>query len=157
MRRPCGVKPSIQRLSGDECPLSGHGSLRGRCEPPHDGVGSAGLVMSTTRSIRAWRLMAATGYPRDGRCPVPTRDTSPPLPADLVASLSDAHAAETSFADQRNSLLSRSMRWRMTESLRATATVAFLVPIRRARRVPQAFSTDQRETRWRMIPAASYR
>ena len=40
--------------------LSGHGSLRGRCEPPHDGVGSAGLVMSTTRSIRAWRLMAAT-------------------------------------------------------------------------------------------------
>ena len=39
--------------------------------------------------------------------------------------------------------------------LRATATVAFLVPIRLARRVPQAFSTDQRETRWRMIPAAS--
>src|SRR3954465_9739815 len=96
-------------------------------------------------------------YPRDGRCPVPTRDAPPPLPADLVALLSDAHAAWTSFADQRNSLLSRSMRWRMTESLRATATVAFLVPIRRARRVPQAFSTDQRETRWRMIPAASYR
>src|SRR3954470_24958128 len=75
--------------------------------------------------------------PRDGRCPVPTRDAPPPLPADLVASLSDAHAAWTSFADQRNSLLSRSMRWRMTESLRATATVAFLVPILLARRVPQ--------------------
>src|SRR4051812_34913688 len=29
-------------------------------EPPHDGVGSAGLVMSTTRSLRAWRLRAAT-------------------------------------------------------------------------------------------------
>src|SRR3954466_13534292 len=71
MRRPCGVKPSIQRLSGDECPLSGHGSLRGRCEPPHDGVGSAGLVMSTTRSIRAWRLMAAT-VPT--RWPVPRPD-----------------------------------------------------------------------------------
>ena len=41
-----------------------------------------------------------------------------------MAWLSDAHAAWTSFADQRNSLLSRSMRWRMTESLRATATVA---------------------------------
>ncbi len=26
--------------------LSGHGSLRGRYEPPHDGVGSAGLMMS---------------------------------------------------------------------------------------------------------------
>jgi predicted transposase YbfD/YdcC len=40
---------------------------------------------------------------------------------------------------------------------RATATVAFLVPILFARRVPQAFSADQRGTRWRMIPAASYR
>jgi hypothetical protein len=43
----------------------------------------------------------------------------------------------------------------MTESLRATATVAFLVPILLAGRVPQAFSADQRGTRWRMIPAAS--
>jgi hypothetical protein len=45
----------------------------------------------------------------------------------------------------------------MVESFRATATVAFLVPILFARRVPQAFSADQRGTRWRMIPAASYR
>jgi hypothetical protein len=49
------------------------------------------------------------------------------------------------------------MRWRMTESLRATATVAFLVPILRASRVPQAFRADQRATRWRMMPAASNR
>src|SRR3954454_7790491 len=62
----------------------------------------------------------------------PTRDAPPPLPADLVTSLLDAHAAWTCFADQRNSLPSRSMRWRMTESFRATATVAFLVPIRLA-------------------------
>src|ERR671912_1087468 len=96
-------------------------------------------------------------YPRDGRCFVPTRDAPPPLPADLVASLSDAHAVWTSLADQRNSLPSRSMRWRMTESLQATATVAFLVPILFARRVPQAFSADQRETRWRTMPAASDR
>src|SRR4051812_29530568 len=71
------------------------------------------------------------------RCTVPTRDTPPPLPADLVAWLSDAHAVWTSLADQRNSLPSRSMRWRMTESLRAMATVAFLVPILLARRVPR--------------------
>src|SRR4051812_42145279 len=93
------------------------------------------------------------------RWPVLRPDAGRPSAAagDLVALLSDAHAAWTSFADQRNSLLSRSMRWRMTESLRATATVAFLVPILLARRVPQAFSADQRGTRWRMIPAASYR
>src|SRR5215217_3371655 len=57
---------------------SGHGSLRGRCEPPHDGVGSAGLVMSTTRSIRAWRLMAAT-VPT--RWPVPRPDEGRPSAA----------------------------------------------------------------------------
>jgi len=40
--------------------LSGHGSLRGRCEPPHDGVGSAGLVMSTTR-LKPYRASLAHG------------------------------------------------------------------------------------------------
>src|SRR3954463_13496756 len=110
--------------------------------------------MSTTRFIEPGGSRPQR-YPRDGRCPVPTRDAPPPLSADLVASLSDAHAAWTSFADPRDSLPARSMRWRMTESLRATATVAFLVPILLARRVPQAFSADQRGTRWRMIPAAS--
>src|SRR5215210_7927774 len=58
--------------------LSGHGSLRGRCEPPHDGIGSAGLVMSTTRSIRAWRLMAAT-VPT--RWPLPRPDEGRPSAA----------------------------------------------------------------------------
>jgi hypothetical protein len=45
----------------------------------------------------------------------------------------------------------------MTASLRATATVAFLVPILLASRVPQAFRADQRETRCRTMPAASNR
>ena len=87
--------------------------------------------------------------------PRPDRDALPPLPADLVLSLARAHATCASLADQRNSLPSRSILWRITESFRATATVAFLVPVRLASRVPQAFSADQRETRWRMIPAAS--
>ena len=77
----------------------------------------------------------------------PDRDAFPPLPTDLVISLPGAHAACASLADQQNSLPSRSMRCRMTESFRATATVAFLVPILRARRVPQAFSVDQRAAR----------
>src|SRR4051812_21245005 len=47
-------------------------------EPPHDGVGSAGLVMSTTRSIRAWRLRATT-VPT--RWPVPRPDEGRPSAA----------------------------------------------------------------------------
>jgi hypothetical protein len=69
--------------------------------------------------------------------PRPDRDTFPPLPADLVLALSATHAVYASLVDHRNSLPSRSIRWRITESLRATATVAFLVPILLARRVPQ--------------------
>ena len=42
-----------------------------------------------------------------------------------------------SLVDQRNSVPSRHIRWRMMASLRATATVAFLWPIFRASRSPQ--------------------
>ncbi len=87
--------------------------------------------------------------------PRPDRDALSLLPADFVPLLCVAQAIRASLADQRNSLPSRSILWRITESFRATATVAFLVPVRLASRVPQAFSADQRETRWRMIPAAS--
>jgi hypothetical protein len=38
--------------SGQARPLSDHGFLRGRRAPPHDGVGSVGLVTSGARSIR---------------------------------------------------------------------------------------------------------
>ncbi len=75
--------------------------------------------------------------------------------ADLLAQLSRGHAACASLADQRNSLPSFHMRCRMPASLRATATVAFLAPIRLASRVPQALSADHFATRWRMIPPAS--
>src|SRR3712207_6897830 len=49
-----------------------------------------------------------------------------------------------SWFDQRNSVPSRHMRWRMTANFRATATVAFLWPIFRASRILHAFSVDQR-------------
>src|SRR4051794_24904754 len=180
---PClyaGDRPTAGRsrfatlLPGDAAVSPSNGDHAGtqRADPPpprngpkHRGAGRSRSATGPPRQSRSTRQFFCAEVlgsrpqrcPRDGRCPVPTRDALPPLPADLVASLLDAHAAWTSFVDQRNSLPSRSMRWSMTESLRATATVAFLVPIRRARRVPQAFSTDQRGTRWRMIPAASYR
>ncbi len=68
--------------------------------------------------------------------PRPDRDALPPLPADLVPLLCLAQAICASLTDQRNSLPSRSILWRITESCRATATVAFLVPVRLASRVP---------------------
>ncbi len=54
-------------------------------------------------------------------------------------------------------MLLRHIRCRITANLRATATVAFLPPTFLASRVPQAFSADQRETRFSRIPAASNR
>lgn len=56
---------------------------------------------------------------------------------------------------QRNSVPSRHMRWRMTESLRATATLAFLNPERFAMSRPQACSAEGRRIRVRMTFAAS--
>jgi hypothetical protein len=52
----------------------------------------------------------------------------------------------------QNSVPSVHMHRRITAILRATATRAFLEPIRRASRVPQALSGDQRCTlvRWRL-------
>ena len=63
-----------------------------------------------------------------------------------VLLLSCGHAAFASWADQRNSLPFFHMRCKMPASLRATATVAFLAPIRLASRVPQAsgWTTSQR-------------
>lgn len=145
--------PPLSSVQRQWAPLPGHGSLRGRREPPHDGVGSSGLVRSSTRSP-APDGVGPQQCPRDGRNPVPTGTPSAAASGSRAFAIL-AQAICASLADQRNSLPSRSILWRITASFRATATVAFLVPIRLASRVPQAFSADQRETRWRMIPAAS--
>jgi hypothetical protein len=58
------------------------------------------------------------------------------LPADLVGLLS--HAACPSLLTHRNVLASRNIQWRITASLRATATVTFLPPIFLTSRVPWA-------------------
>jgi hypothetical protein len=50
-----------------------HGSLRGRHVPPHDGVGSIGLVMSAARSPNPW-IRAAT---EPARWPTPRSDMGP--------------------------------------------------------------------------------
>lgn len=64
------------------------------------------------------------------------------------------YAAATSLP-QRNAVPSTHMRWRMTASLRATASLAFSMPARLATRSPQAFSAHHRFNRVRMLWAAS--
>src|SRR3954470_24958129 len=130
--------------------LSGHGSLRDRCEPPHDGVGSAGIVISTTRSIRAWKLRAAT-VPT--RWPVPRPDAGRPSaaaggsrgvaigcscrvdllcrPAELTAVAQHAMEDDRELAGYGDGSLPGADPPRQTRS--------------------PAFSADQRGTRWRMI------
>src|SRR5271166_4040267 len=60
-----------------------------------------------------------------------------------------------SFADQQNSVPSIHIRWRMTASLRATATRALLRLFLFAMRMPQAFSVDHLATRVSSTLAAS--
>src|SRR3954449_13318015 len=135
--------------------LPGQRSLRGRRLPPHDGVRSASVGMSTTRFLRT------EDHSRNGAPAIavtsPWQELLSAQPRrNLLWSDQEAVTA-ASLVDQRNSVPSRHIRWRMTASLRATATVAFLWPIFRASRVPHALSVDQRDTRFRMIPDASYR
>lgn len=58
--------------------------------------------------------------------PAGTNSSGQRRPADL------AQVAWSGALSQRNSVPSRHMRWRMTESFRATATFAFLKPERLA-------------------------
>src|SRR3954447_804368 len=92
--------------------------------------------------------------PRDGCCLVPTRDITPPCGGFREL---QSHAGSPSWWDQRKSVPSRHILWRITDSLRATATMAFFPPTFLASLVPQALIDDQRETRLRMMPAASKR
>src|SRR5215813_15337267 len=83
------------------------------------------------------------------------RTTSPPPssrqghyfpPEAGTLALSVARYAAASF-DQENSVPSTHMRCKITASLRATATLAFLSPLRLAIRRPQALSADHFGTR----------
>ena len=67
-------------------------------------------------------------------------------PCDLLS------LAGISFVDQLNSVPSIHMRCRMTASLRATATLALLSPLRLASFAPQALTADHFGTRVRRTP-----
>lgn len=89
--------------------------------------------------------------------------TSPSQRRDLgSADLSSAHvrsspsyAIAVSSFDQRKLVPSTHIRWRMTPSLRAKATLAFFVPRRLATAIPHAFRPEKRTVRVSMALAAS--
>src|SRR3954447_6518132 len=83
----------------------------------------------------------------------PSRQGQLPANAELEGWTS-GQAIEVSCVHQK-SVPSVQMQCRMTASLRATATLAFLAPTRFISRTPQAFSGDQRLTLVSSTPAAS--
>lgn len=72
-----------------------------------------------------------------------------------AAGVSRDQAAAAAVPVGRNSVPSRHMRWRMIESFRATATLAFLNPDRFARPRPHTCRAEGRRMRVRMTFAAS--
>ena len=110
-------------------------------------IGSDGKASQSF--LRTASLTWRSAPPRD--C-LPTRPWTGPLSAQRRGTLRQVQAA---LASQRNGVLSTHIRCRMIARRRATATVAFAIPRRRATETPHAFSGELRfEIRTR-IPAAS--
>ena len=95
---------------------SGQGAAAARWYPVVDLTMSANAVSSPRRAYR------------DDPGHVPAGTPSPPGPAELVISLLCHHAASAGTGSARNASPLFHMAWRTTESLRATATTAFLWP-----------------------------
>ena len=132
-QRNHGSSPPLRLRVGDQWPLSGHGSLRGR-RVPHDGVGSVGLVVSGARSACRRHQGRNSAHAMAG---VPFRRGTPVRQSTLLVQRSRDHAACFAFADQRNSLPTFHMRCRLTGSLRVTAMVTvFQHPIGIPLRMP---------------------
>ena len=109
---------------GVELRLPGQRSLRGRPVPPHDGVRSAGVGVSSTRFLRS-----KDHSRNDAPAIAVTSSWQELLSAQTRRNLSRSNygaVTAASLVDQRNSVPSRHIRWRMTASFLATATVAFL-------------------------------
>jgi hypothetical protein len=112
------------------------------------GLGDVGGSMSKARCRRA----ASQSIGRSHHRQRPGRDVRSRAERELLMTTLYAVA---SFADQRKSVPSAHIRCRMTARFRATATLALRMPMRLARRMPQAFSADHFWTRVSNTPAAS--
>ena len=110
--------------------------------------------MQRTRSLRP----GPPRHRRDRPRLRPGRDTVPPDGGRISLPLRSGRGqAGTASFEQRNSVPSIQTRCRTTANLRASATrAAFLLPIRRASRVPQAFRADHRATRARKEHAGGF-
>ena len=125
-------------------------SLTGSCfssesapRPFHHGIrGRGGTICSAALpSNRRW----VQADMRTHLIHRPARDIIPPLGGARVSSsaliLRNPHAAKAPLV-QRNSVPSTQMRWRITASRRARATIAFFIPRRLAICIAQALSQD---------------
>ena len=83
-------------------------------------------------------------------------DYGPACLADPISLGSPSHALAVTALVQRKLVPSTHMRWRMTPSLRASATRAFFVPRRLATAIAQLFRGDMRTVRLSITLAASY-
>jgi len=105
--------------------------------PPHDGIRRIGRS-HLSRAVES----TPHEFPRSRPIPSSSRDASSSVEeVERVVWLPFRYAAVTV---QRKSASSRHIRWSIMASLRATATIAFWMPRRRATAIPQALSGFQR-------------
>src|SRR6266702_1292659 len=135
--RPSTIAVSISlagsRFSSESAPRPFHHGIRGR-----GGTIFWSALPSDERQVQA-----------DMRTHLihrPARDTIPPLGGVRVTpcafDLLRCHAAVTISLVQRNSVPSTQMRYKITASRRARATIAFFIPRRLAICIAQALSQD---------------
>jgi len=117
---------------------------------PHHGSRGAVTPQCKRRTARRWSRRRTTLDTRSSLPAVPARTASPLARSSVV----DGQATAAPFV-HRKSVPSIQIRCRMTASLRATATLAFVAPTFFISRTPHAFSGDQRSTLVSNTPAAS--
>jgi len=113
--------------------------------------GAAARIGKTVWRARFWTRFRAQQSLTASSIPSSTRTIQPP---GVLAEVRSTHAA-ASFDPRRNSEPSSHMRWRMTASLRATATMARRRPFVLISLTPHAFRLDQVIERINMAFAAA--
>ena len=148
--RPFSNRPSL--VNGFVA-APGHGSLRGRNNPPQHLVRSTGAAMSTT-SRRA--MTPLNGHPRSHPYPRPAGNHHIRLLSRMKLANRAVNQAVIAGSAQRNGFPERQTLCRMTESFLASATRALPMPDRLAIASAQSFNSEAFLTRVMITTAASY-
>lgn len=117
----------------------------------HDGVRRGGSILGGALAGRSRRSHSSRRH-----SPAPASPSGRPSPRQRAETRTAEPYAAAGFSSPNwKGRLSSHIRCRMTASLRATATRARFMPIRAAKRMPQAFSRDHRRVRVSKVVAAS--